>query len=143
MTKSLAPTVVQKPSRRPDVLTPTLPREMTYIPAPPPVPLVHREEVVKAASALDGDIKKRATKTVAAMLRYRDSDTSDMTAEERAIAQDASLPDKETPFAAKVALRIFESYQKQEGETSRPALALTINMFGSVQHNYETVKVTK
>ena len=105
-----------------------------------PITAAERAEVVKT---IDNEIKERADRTVKAVLRYRDPDKSDMTAEERGIALDASLSDKDAPIGLKAALRIRESYMKQDTEAARPALALTINMFGDVAHNYEHIKVDK
>ena len=109
-----------------------------------PMPLVNSKEDRAAAVALiDSRIRERATKAVVAAQRYAElaaGGGDDMTAEERRIAQDAGMSDREVPFGLKLNLRVFESFRKSDDESERPSLAIQIN-FGGTARSYPVIKV--
>jgi len=105
-------------------------REMTTEPLPSGAK-VTKSEREAAARAIDNKIRQQVSKVILAATRYRDADKTNMSDEELAIVQDATLPDKEVPFALKASLKVFESFQKQQVEESRPQLAIQINFGGA------------
>src|SRR4028118_581650 len=104
-------------------------REVTFktLPSAPPVKRSEQEAAIKK---IDDRIRVKATKVLMAALRYRDDDQSDMDAEDKQVAYDATLPDKEVPYGLKVAQKTVESFLKQQAPDERPQAAIQITFGG-------------
>ena len=120
------------------------PTALLVVPINAPMPLVNSKEDREAAIALiDSRIREKATKAVIAAQRYAEvaaGGGDDMTEEERRIAGDAAMSDREVPFGLKLNLRVFESFRRSSEESERPSLAIQIN-FGGSPREYPVIKV--
>lgn len=96
----------------------------------PSAPKVTKDDHKDAAKAIDNKIRAQVSKAVLAATRWADDNDGDMDVQEKNIKHCAQLSDKEAPIGLKVALKVYESFQKKQESEERPHLAIQINFGG-------------